>query len=74
MNNSWKAIEVIIPDHLSASEILHHINAQVRVIAAEAGEFVREVQVGVGTPHSERYLRWSASYLPGAPGKFPLID
>ena len=52
MINEWKALEVIIPDQLSASEILHHVNAQIGVIAAEAGEFVREVRVGVGTPLS----------------------
>ncbi|CAN5416479.1 hypothetical protein BH11ACT6_BH11ACT6_09550 [soil metagenome] len=74
MTTNWKALEVIIPDHLSASEILHYIHAQVRVIAAEAGEFVREVRVGVGTPHSDQYLKWSASYLPGLPGKFPLTS
>jgi len=72
MNDHWKALEVFIPDNLSASEVLNHVKAQIRIIANEAGEFVAEVRVGVGTPHSERYQKWTASYLPGPPGRSPL--
>ena len=74
MNDGWKALEVFIPNNVNASEVLNHIRAQIRIIAAEAGEFVTEVRVGVGTPHSERYRRWTASYLPGPPGQFPLSE
>jgi hypothetical protein len=71
MQNCWKPIEVIVPARLTASQVLNHIQAQIRISATEAGEFVQQIQLGVGQPHGDGWWKWTASYLPGPPAAFP---
>ncbi len=71
MQNCWKPIEVIVPARLTAGQVLDYIQAQMRINATEAGDFVQQIQLGVGQPHSEGWLKWTASYLPGPPAAFP---
>jgi hypothetical protein len=64
---------MILPASHSPREVLDHIHAQIRIIASDAGEFVKQVQIGIGHPHSDGWRKWSASYLPGPPGPFPPV-
>jgi hypothetical protein len=71
MQNCWKPIEVIVPARLTPSQVLDYIQAQIRIEATEAGDFVQQIQVGVGQAHSEGWWKWTACYLPGPPASFP---
>jgi hypothetical protein len=73
VQHRWKAVEVIVPATLTPKEVSEYIHAQIRINATEAGEFVQQVRVGVGQPHSNGWRKWTASYLPGPPGPFPAI-
>jgi hypothetical protein len=71
MQYQWKPIEIIVPAKLSPRQVLDSIYAQIRINAADAGDFVQQIQVGVGEPYSDGWSRWTASYLPGPPAIFP---
>lgn len=71
MQESWRPIEVILAEDLSHERVVEEINAQIRINAAEAGDFVARVRIGVGQPHSPGLLRWVSAYLAGPPGAFP---
>ena len=73
MQHCWKPVEVIIPETLSAREVLDYIHAQIRINASPAGDFVQQISVGVGQRHFEGWRKWSASYLPGPPAPFPTL-
>ena len=51
MTEAWRAIEVFVHSHLIAVEVGNYVNAEVRVIASEAGEFVDRVRIGAGVDH-----------------------
>ncbi|GFG69699.1 hypothetical protein [Mycolicibacter senuensis] len=71
MQESWRPVEVILAEDLSHERVVEEINAQIRINAAEAGDFVARVRVGFGQPHSPGLLRWDSAYLAGPPGSFP---
>lgn len=70
-SHHWKILDVILADDLPAEQVVDQINAQVRLNAAEAGEFVQRIRIGVAQPHSPGWQCWPAAYLPGPPGTFP---
>jgi hypothetical protein len=74
VSEAWRAIEVFVPSHLSAVEVGNYINAEVRITASEAGEFVHQVRIGAGVDHCGDWRKWSASYLPGPPRAFPQMS
>jgi hypothetical protein len=67
----WKAVEVVVPVTVPSTQVSSHIDAQIRIIAYEAGDFVEQYRVGLEVARGGGYAKWSASYLPGAPGVFP---
>jgi len=67
----WKAVEVVLPVTVPPTQVPAHIDAQLRIIAYEAGDFVEQYRIGLEIARSGGYARWSASYLPGPPGVFP---
>lgn len=67
----WKPVEVITADTITAQQALAQIHAQIRLNANEAGEFVQQIQIGVGQPHSVGSTKWTAYYLPGPPALYP---
>lgn len=64
----WKAVEVVLPVTVPSTQVSSHIDAQIRIIAYEAGDFVEQYRVGLEIARSGGYAKWSASYLPGSPG------
>lgn len=71
MQYFWKPIEIILPAKLSDQQVRDQIAAQLRVDATAAGEFVQQIQIVVGQHYSDGWLKWTASYLTGPPGRFP---
>jgi len=71
MPEHWRPVEVVLPEDLPHERVVEEINAQVRVNAGEAGDFVARVRIGVAQPHSPGLLRWASAYLAGPPGAFP---
>jgi hypothetical protein len=69
--DAWKSVEVILPARLSVREAHSRIEAQIRINASDAGEFVKQFRIAPREPHSRGWTKWTASYLPGAPGPFP---
>ncbi|MBE1551734.1 hypothetical protein GGC64_005821 [Mycobacterium sp. OAS707] len=72
MNGIWKPVDLILPETLSPRQVLDQIHAQIRINATESGDFVHQIQVGVGQAHSHGWTRWCASYLAGPPAPFPV--
>lgn len=71
--DAWKSVEVILPDRLSVHEAHNRIAAQIRINACDAGEFVRQLRIAPDEPHSPGWTKWTASYLLGPPGPFPMV-
>jgi hypothetical protein len=71
--DAWKSVEVILPERLSAHEAHSRIAAQIRINACDAGEFVQQLRIAPHEPHSPGWTKWTASYLPGPPGAFPIV-
>jgi len=71
MDDIWKPIDLILPETLSPRQVQDQIHAQIRINATESGDFVHQIQVGVGQAHSDGWTRWTASYLTGPPAPFP---
>jgi hypothetical protein len=69
--DAWKSVETILPASLSTRAALDHIEAQIRINAGDAGEFVQQLRIEAHEPHSRGWTKWTASYLPGPPGPFP---
>ncbi len=67
----WKSVDLMLPDTLSPADVLDQAQAQIRIVASEAGEFVKQIRIGVGVAHTSGYKKWTASYLTGPPGVFP---
>jgi hypothetical protein len=75
MQDCWKPVEVIIPETLSAREVLDYIYTLIRINATAAGDFVQQIRVGGRQPHSDGWCKWSVLYLPGPAAPFPtLVD
>jgi hypothetical protein len=68
---AWKSVDIILPARLSAREARDHIEAQIRINACDAGEFVQQFRIEAHEPRSQGWTKWTASYLPGPPGRFP---
>ena len=66
----WKEIQLFVPSRLSSSEVKHYVHSAIRVNASEAGEFVTQIRIVAGIPHSEGWPRWSSYYRTGPPGIF----
>ena len=71
--DAWKSVEVILPECLSVPEAHRRIAAQIRINANDAGEFVQQLRIAPQEPHSPGWTKWTASYLPGPPGPFPMV-
>jgi hypothetical protein len=71
--DAWKSVEIILPASLSVPEAHSRIAAQIRINAGDAGDFVQQFRVAPHEPHSPGWTRWTASYLPGPPGPFPVV-
>jgi hypothetical protein len=69
----WKKIQLFVPSRLSSSEVRDDVQSAICVNASEAGEFVTQIRIDAGVPHSEGWRRWSAYYLTGPPGLFDRI-
>jgi hypothetical protein len=69
--DGWKSVDVILPARLSVREAHSRIEAQIRINATDAGEFVQQFRIAPRGPHSPGWAKWTASYLPGPPGPFP---
>ena len=63
----WKSAELTLRDTLTPTEVQHQAHAQVRIIAAEAGEFVHDIRIGLSATRSEGWRLWRIDYLPGPP-------
>jgi hypothetical protein len=70
MNGTWKPVDLILPEPLSPRQVLDQIRTQIRINATESGDYVYQIQVGVGQAHSHGWTRWCASYLTGPPAPF----
>jgi hypothetical protein len=71
--DAWKSVEVILPERLSVHEAHKRIAAQIRINAGDAGDFVQQFRILPHEPHSPGWTKWTASYLPGPPGPFPMV-
>ena len=69
--DAWKSVEVILPARLSVRDVHSRIEAQIRINAGDAGEFVQQFRIDPPEPHSQGWTKWTASYQPGPPGLFP---
>lgn len=72
--DAWKHTDIILPARLSASEARSRIEAQIRINACDAGEFVRQIRVVNNEPYPSGWCKWTAAYLPGPPGPFPIAS
>jgi hypothetical protein len=50
-----------------------YVHSAIRVNASEAGEFVTQIRIDAGIPHSEGWRRWSSYYRTDPPGIFDRI-
>lgn len=71
MDAVWKSVEVFVPSKLTPVEVSNYVRAEIRIIASDAGDFVRAIRIGLGAQHGNEWRKWSASYLIGPPGLFP---
>ena len=71
MLECWKSFEVVLASDLAAEQVIDRITSQIRLIAADAGDFVQCVRIDSGQHRSDGWCRWSAAYLPGPPSTFP---
>lgn len=62
----------MLPDNLSAADVLAQARDQIKIIASEAGEFVQQIRIGACIAHGGGYRKWTASYLTGPPGVYPV--
>ena len=73
MPDSWKPVEVIVSDDMQLPQVIDQINARIRIIAGEAGDFVQRIRIDAAQPHSPGWRRWLVAYLAGPPGAFPSV-
>lgn len=71
MRDSWRPVEVIVPEDMQMRQVIDQINARIRVVAGEGGDFVQRVRIDAVLHHSPGWRRWLAAYLSGPPGRFP---
>jgi hypothetical protein len=64
-------VDVIVSRALPLREVLDRICAQIRVDAAESGDFVEQIRVAIPQCRVDGRRTWSAFYLTGPPGLFP---
>ncbi|MEB3030103.1 hypothetical protein [[Mycobacterium] nativiensis] len=62
---------MLLPVDLTAEQVIDRINTQIRLNAADAGDFVQRTRIDSLEHHSDGWCRWLAAYLPGPPGTFP---
>jgi hypothetical protein len=70
VEDDWRTVEVFLPCTLAAHEVRHQAYSTIRVIAAEAGDFVGEIKIGAGICQADGWCKWNAQYLPAPPGVF----
>jgi hypothetical protein len=66
----WKSVELYVPARLRGDEITGYLDAQIRSIAHDTGEFIQQIKVVASAEHCDQWRKLSASYLCGPPQAF----
>lgn len=70
MQEVWKSVELYVPARLRGDEITTYLDAQIRSIAHDTGEFIEQIKVVRSAAHSAQWRKVSAAYLCGPPQAF----
>ena len=65
---SWREVDIFVPDTLSSADQASYLDAQIRAIAHDGGEFVHGIAVRRTQPHTVGWKRCHVAYLSGPPG------
>lgn len=62
---NWRSVQLVLHGTFTPAKVLDCARAQIRIIAADAGEFVQDFRIRLSATQRPGWKTWTVSYLLG---------